>query len=73
MDTLIDWLILIFGSRRWAFLLTFPEYVFPTVLSLGYAILILRHFDILEGSFDTMAGIAQFLSIYHLLPANWMH
>ena len=41
---MIGWMILIFGPRRWPLLSAFPAYVIPAILSLGYAILILRHF-----------------------------
>ena len=41
-------MILIFGPRHWPLLLALPAYVFPAILSLGYAILILHHFGIAE-------------------------
>ncbi|MGB0786342.1 MAG: abscisic acid-deficient protein Aba4 family protein [Alphaproteobacteria bacterium] len=70
---MIGWMILIFGPRRWPLLSAFPAYVFPAILSLGYAILILRHFGIAQGGFSTLADVALLFSNDHLLLAGWVH
>lgn len=70
---MIGWVILIFGPRRWPSLSAFPAYIFPAALSLGYGILILRHFGTAEGGFNTLADVAQFFSNDNLLLAGWVH
>ena len=70
---MIGWMILIFGPRRWPLLSAFPAYVIPAILSLGYAILILRHFGIAQGGFTTLADVALLFSNDHLLLAGWVH
>lgn len=70
---MIGWMILIFGPRRWPLLSAFPAYVIPAILSLGYAILILRHFGIAQGGFSTLADVALLFSNDHLLLAGWVH
>lgn len=70
---MIGWAILIFGPRRWPSLSAFPAYVFPAVLSLGYAILILRHFGTAEGGYNTLADVAKLISNDHVLLAGWVH
>ena len=70
---MIGWAILIFGPRRWPWLSAFPTYVFPAVLSLGYAILILRHFGTAEGGYNTLADVAKLVSNDHVLLAGWVH
>jgi hypothetical protein len=70
---MIGWVILIFGPRRWPLLSAFPAYVFPVVLSLGYAILILRHFGTAEGGYNTLADVAKLISNDHVLLAGWVH
>jgi hypothetical protein len=70
---MIGWVILIFGPRRWAWLSAFPAYVFPAVLSMGYAILILRHFGTAEGGYNTLADVAKLVSNDHVLLAGWVH
>ncbi len=67
------WLFLIFGPRRWSSLSAFPAYVFPAVLSLGYAILVLRYFSTAEGSFRTLADVALLFSNDYVLLAGWVH
>ena len=70
---MIGWVFLIFGPRRWSSLSAFPAYVFPAVLSLGYAILVLRYFSTAEGSFRTLADVALLFSDDHALLAGWVH
>ena len=70
---MIGWVILIFGPRRWPLLSILPAYVFPAVLSLGYVILILRHFGPAEGGYNTLADVAKLLSNDHILLAGWVH
>ena len=70
---MIGWVILIFGPRRWPWLLVFPAYVFPAVLSMGYSILILRHFGSAEGGYNTLADVAKLISNDHVLLAGWVH
>tara|TARA_B100000085_G_scaffold231305_1_gene218111 strand:- start:403 stop:960 length:558 start_codon:yes stop_codon:yes gene_type:complete len=70
---MIGWVILIFGPRRWPWLSAFPAYVFPAVLSMGYAILILRHFGTAEGGYNTLADVAKLISNDHILLAGWVH
>ena len=70
---MIGWMILVFGPRRWPLLSAFPAYVIPAILSLGYAILILRHFGIAQGGFTTLVDVALLFSNDHLLLAGWVH
>ena len=70
---MIGWVILIFGPRRWPLLSILPSYIFPAILSLGYVILILRHFGPAEGGYNTLADVAKLLSNDHILLAGWVH
>ena len=70
---MIGWLILIIGPRRWPSLSVFAAYVFPAVLSLGYAILMLRHFGSAEGGYNTLDDVRLLLSNDHILLAGWVH
>ncbi|MGB1539275.1 MAG: ABA4-like family protein [Pseudomonadales bacterium] len=70
---MIGWVILIIGPRRWPLLSVFAAYVFPAVLSLGYAILMLRHFGSAEGGYNTLADVRLLLSNDHILLAGWVH
>lgn len=70
---MIGWAILIFGPRRWPSLSAFPAYLLPAVLSLGYAVLILRHFGSAEGGYNSLADVSKLLSNDHILLAGWMH
>jgi len=67
---MIGWAILIFGPRRWPSLSAFPAYLLPAVLSLGYAVLILRHFGSAEGGYNSLADVAKLLSNEHILLAG---
>lgn len=73
LTAMIGWVILIIGPRRWPLLSVFAAYVFPAVLSLGYAILMLRHFGSAEGGYNTLADVRLLLSNDHILLAGWVH
>lgn len=70
---MIGWVILIIGPRRWPWLSAFPAYVIPALLSVGYVILIMRHFGTADGDFDSLANVATLFRSDHLLLAGWVH
>lgn len=72
--TMLGWVILILGPRRWPWLNAVPAIGLPLILSIGYILLITTQLGKGEGGgFDSLAGVAALFTVPGLLLAGWVH
>jgi hypothetical protein len=70
---LVCWILLaVLPGRRWVTLVVAGTVV-PGLLSVAYAAIIVVYFPRAEGSFSTLAGVAQLFANPWLLLAGWLH
>ncbi|MEQ8443306.1 MAG: ABA4-like family protein [Alphaproteobacteria bacterium] len=73
MVAMAGWAVLALAPRRWPLLNAVPAVIAPAILSIGYAVLILRYFWTVDGGFDSLASVAMLFQSEPLLLAGWIH
>ena len=71
--TMVGWLVLIFGPRRWKPVVWVPQFVIPLGLSVVYSTLMLTRFYTVDGGFTSLAAVRQLFESDAVLLAGWVH